>query len=169
MYGRPLGHEPADEGWHHGHVRSVAPAGLVLGLSLGGFIDATVIHPIVAWQRQLAETDLTVPANGPWLDLLAEDLFRTAVWVLAVLGSILLWRARDGLAVTGAGSRLLGTVLIGTGLFIAGDGAIELSLAGLSLALSTAAWQWSLGLLCLGTVLAGLGYRVWRSAPPIAD
>lgn len=164
MYGAPLGHDPADDAWDDGRVHPIAPAGIVLGLALGGFVDAIVLRPLIDWQQFLAG-NMAAHTNQPWLDLLAEDLFRSIVWVLAVLGSVLLWRARAGLAAPGAGLRLLGTVLVGAGLFIAGDGVLEAYLPALWPIGVADPWRWNLGLLALAAVLAGLGSRLWRAAP----
>lgn len=165
MYGTPLDHDPAGNAWDECRGHPVGPPGLVLGLSLGGFVDAILVHPLIDWQQRLSGADWAAQPDQPWLNLLAEDLFRTAVWLLAVLGSVLLWRARAGLAAPGAGLRLLGTVLAGAGLFIAGDGILGAYVPALRPIGMADPWRWTLGLLALGAVLAGLGFRVWRAAP----
>lgn len=81
-------------------------AALLLGFGFAGFFDGVLLHQILQWHHLLSAW-----RDGPFADLrvqvLADGLFHTAMFVLALAGLGLLVRARGELGAAGAPSRLL--------------------------------------------------------------
>ena len=96
--------------------RSLLIAGGVIGVALGGFFDGILLHQILQWHHFLS----LVPGEA-LRDLknqiIADGAFHVLMYLVASLGLWLLWRARPGLAQAGSGRRLLGSVLLGFGVW----------------------------------------------------
>jgi len=90
--------------------------GLLLGLAFGGFFDGIVLHQLLQWHHLLSGL-----SQARWADmrvqLLADGLFHTLMYVLAVLALVLLVRRRAQLSAAGAGNRLLVTFVSGFALW----------------------------------------------------
>lgn len=96
-----------------GNRSSARPwAGYLLGFALGGFFDGILLHQILQWHHLL----LGIQA-GPFADLrtqiLADGLFHLLMYVLALAGLCLLWRARQAPELSTRS--VLGAGLIGFG------------------------------------------------------
>lgn len=87
-------------------------AGGVLGFALGGFFDGILLHQVLQWHHFLS-----LVSGDQFRDLrvqvLADGLFHVAVYLVALLGLVLLWRGRGGVTATDADRRLLASVLLG--------------------------------------------------------
>ncbi|WP_376097658.1 DUF2243 domain-containing protein [Roseomonas sp. CCTCC AB2023176] len=76
-------------------------AGGVIGFALGGFFDGILLHQVLQWHHFLSLVQgaaLRQIGN----QILADGLFHVAVYAIAAVGLVLLWRARGGFA---AGAR----------------------------------------------------------------
>jgi uncharacterized membrane protein len=97
-------------------TRRLLLAGGVLGIALGGFFDGILLHQILQWHHFLS----LVPGEA-LRDLknqiIADGAFHVLMYAIATVGLVLLWRARSGLGEAGAGRRLLGSVLLGFGVW----------------------------------------------------
>jgi uncharacterized membrane protein len=97
-------------------TRRLLIAGGILGVALGGFFDGILLHQILQWHHFLS----LVPGEA-LRDLknqiIADGAFHVLMYLVATLGLWLLWRARAGLSEVGAGRRLLGSVLLGFGVW----------------------------------------------------
>ncbi|HEY8613078.1 MAG TPA: DUF2243 domain-containing protein [Roseomonas sp.] len=92
--------------------RRLVLAGGVLGFALGGFADGILLHQVLQWHHFLS----LVPGaalRDIRAQILGDGAFHVAVYLVALLGFWLLWRARRDLALAGAGRWLLGTALLG--------------------------------------------------------
>ena len=106
----------------HGRAKA---AGVLLGLSLGGFVDGIVLHQIFQWHNMLSAR--VPPTSMPAMrsNMVADGWFHAGVWTLTLAGVLLLWSA------AGSGIRLppvrylIGLLLIGWGLFNLIEGVID--------------------------------------------
>ncbi|HEY8563863.1 MAG TPA: DUF2243 domain-containing protein [Beijerinckiaceae bacterium] len=96
--------------------RGLLLAGGVIGIALGGFFDGILLHQILQWHHFLS----LVPGEA-LRDLknqiIADGAFHVLMYVIAAVGLLMLWRARAGLNGAGAGRCLLGSVLLGFGIW----------------------------------------------------
>lgn len=143
----------------------LAWAGIWLGLALGGFFDGIVLHQILQWHHMLSAAD-NPDLTGLRLNIIADGLFHAATWLIAVLGLIQLWRARDDLAELRRPTPFIGAILAGAGLFNLLEGAINHHLLGLHHVNETVPpsqwWIWDLAFLASGAALLALGWRMAR-------
>ena len=89
-------------------------AAFVLGFALSGFFDGVLLHQILQWHHllSLVEADAVRSLEA---QILADGLFHALMYLVALVGLVMLWRARSGLAAPGGSRRLWGGVLVGFG------------------------------------------------------
>jgi uncharacterized membrane protein len=143
--------------------------GVLLGLGLGGFFDGIVLHQILQWHHMASSAGVpvdTVP--GLRMNTLLDGLFHAATYVFVVLGIVFLWRGiRRGAALSGRA--LVGSVLMGFGLFNLIEGLANHQILGLHHVNETVPPEqwiwWDLGFLASGMVLLAIGYALRQAAP----
>ncbi|MGI4735641.1 MAG: DUF2243 domain-containing protein [Janthinobacterium lividum] len=106
-------------------------AGILLGAGLGGFVDGILLHQILQWHNMLSgqlppDTLVRAKINMYW-----DGLFHAAVWVLTVVGLAMLWAATGRADVPHSGRTLVGSALLGWGLFNVVEGIIDHEVLGL--------------------------------------
>jgi uncharacterized membrane protein len=92
----------------------------VLGVALGGFFDGILLHQVLQWHHLLS----LVPGEDLRrieTQILADGAFHVLMWLIAVAGLGLLWRARDDLARDRSGRVLAAALLLGFGAWNAVD------------------------------------------------
>lgn len=88
----------------------------ILGFALGGFIDGILLHQVLQWHHLLslvegeALRDLRV-------QILADGLFHVLMYIIAVVGLWLLWRARLGITGQRADMRIVACAFLGFGIW----------------------------------------------------
>src|SRR5512145_2025561 len=93
-------------------------AGILFGVGLGGFFDGIVLHQVLQWHHML--TSAGYPADSvPNLEIntLWDGLFHVSTYMFVALGLAILWRAAHRTHVRWSGKLLVGTMLMGFGLF----------------------------------------------------
>ena len=147
-------------------MAGVRGAGIVLGLSLGGFFDGIVLHQILQWHHMLSSAPDPAVRGDLALNITADGLFHAATYVFAVAGLWLLWRARGAFAAPRSGRVLAGGILMGAGLFNLVEGVVNHHLLGLHHVRTDTdhVLAWDLGFLVLGAALALGGWRLSRPA-----
>jgi uncharacterized membrane protein len=101
-------------------TRDLLVAGGVIGLALGGFFDGILLHQVLQWHHFLS----LVPGEALRdirNQILADGMFHVAVYAIAAVGLVLLWRARGGFAAGGSDRQLLGAALLGFAAWQAAD------------------------------------------------
>jgi uncharacterized membrane protein len=101
-------------------------AGILFGLGLGGFFDGIVLHQVLQWHHML--TSAGYPADSvPNLEIntLWDGLFHVSTYIFVALGLAILWRAAHRTHVRWSGKLLVGTMLMGFGLFNLVEGLID--------------------------------------------
>jgi uncharacterized membrane protein len=144
------------------------PAGVCFGLGLGGFFDGIVLHQILQWHHMA--TSAGYPADtveGLRWNTLFDGLFHAATYVFVILGLVLLWRAARREHLHWSNRQLIGSLLVGFGLFNLVEGAVNHHLLGLHHVNETvprSQWiYWDIGFLVWGAVmLAGGGLLLRR-------
>lgn len=145
--------------------RPLIVAGIILGLGQGGFFDGIIFHQLLQWHHMFSsvETDMTVA--GLKLNTLGDGLFHLLDWILTLTGIFLLWRAGKQRDVPWSGRVLGGAMLIGAGLFNLVEGIIDHHILGIHhLRLGPNQLLWDFSFLAVGALLAGIGFRLVRTA-----
>ncbi|MBP2307248.1 DUF2243 domain-containing protein [Azospirillum melinis] len=125
----PLPHPLPLSDLPRGPGRTLLLGGFSLGFALGGFFDGIMLHQILQWHHLLS--GLASPAYADIaVQILADGLFHTLMYLIAAVGLWLLWRGRAGLAIVG-GRRLVGWALLGFGVWHMLDGLVSHWLLGL--------------------------------------
>ncbi|RWO03261.1 MAG: DUF2243 domain-containing protein [Mesorhizobium sp.] len=149
-------------------------AGILFGLGLGGFFDGIVFHQLLQWHHMV--TSAGYPADSVEklrFNTLLHGLFHAATYLFVVLGLVLLWRAAHRSHLWWSGKMLVGTVLIGFGLFNLVEGLVDHQILGIHHVNETVPREqwiyWDLSFLLWGALMLVGGWRLWtqgRSASP---
>jgi len=141
------------------HQGAIISAGILLGTGLGGFADGILLHQILQWHNMLSSvrppTDLVqMKYNMVW-----DGLFHAFTWVMVVLGVWRLWAAGKRPDVPWSTRTLVGSLLLGWGLFNVVEGVIDHQILGIH-HVHPGAGQlaWDLGFLAFGLVQIGAGW-----------
>lgn len=147
------------------YAKRLVQAGVLLGLGLGGFFDGIVFHQILQWHHMVsAQTDPTV-LDDLQLNVMADGFFHAATYIFTVLGIVLLWRAGRRPSVPRSGRTLLGSVILGWGVFNFVEGSINHHLLGLHHVRPDgpgSTLMWDVGFLVWGLLFIGGGYAIVR-------
>ncbi|RWO97800.1 MAG: DUF2243 domain-containing protein [Mesorhizobium sp.] len=114
------------------HRRFPTSAGILLGLGLGGFFDGIVLHQLLQWHH--IATSAGYPDDSVEnlrFNTLLDGLFHAGTYVFVVLGLIVLWRTAHKSHLWWSGKMLLGTMLMGFGMFNLVEGVIDHQLLGI--------------------------------------
>lgn len=150
--------------------RPLIAAGTALGMGMGGFIDGIVLHQLLQVHNMLSAKFPTTGVDFERLvvnleiNMFWDGLFHALTWVLTALGLVLLWRAvrRPGAALSSR--TLLGSVLLGWGLFNLVEGVINHHLLHLHHVVeSPNHLVWDLAFLVFGALLVLIGFALIRS------
>ena len=106
-------------------------AGTLLGLGLGGFFDGIVFHQILQWHHMVSDHADPTIAGDLALNVMADGLFHAATYLFTILGIALLWRAWQRPTAARSGRGLLGSVVLGWGLFNFVEGVVNHHLLGI--------------------------------------
>ena len=138
-------------------------AGILFGLGLGGFFDGIVFHQILQWHHML--TSAGYPANDVRnleINTLWDGIFHASTYIFVLLGLIILWKRAHRTHVRWSGKLLVGTILMGFGMFNLIEGIIDHHLLGIHHVNETAPQEqwiyWDLGFLIWGAVMLIIGW-----------
>jgi uncharacterized membrane protein len=147
-------------------VKPVVQAGVLLGLGLGGFFDGIVLHQILQWHHMLSSHPEPAVAGDLPLNVLADGLFHAAAYAFTVAGVVALWRARRDPGVAASGRTLLGSVVLGWGLFNVVEGVVNHQLLGVHHVWPAGPGSvllWDAAFLAWGALFVAGGYAVVRT------
>ena len=154
----------------HPDRASVLTAGVVLGIGLGGFVDGIVFHQILQLHGMVSALRPPTTLVNLEYGMVWDGVFHAFTWITTVCGVVLLVRAGSALAEPWAHRVLVGSALLGWGLFNVVEGTIDhlvlevhhvVERLGLSI--------WDGVFLASGAALAAAGVSVIRSAFPAAS
>ncbi|WP_137289302.1 DUF2243 domain-containing protein [Natronorubrum halophilum] len=147
-------------------AKPLVQAGILLGLGVGGFFDGIVLHQILQWHHMLsAHPDPTV-AGDLRLNVMVDGFFHVATYVFTIAGIILLWRAWQNPAVLPSGRTLLGSTILGWGIFNLVEGIVNHHLLGIHHVWPDGPGSvllWDIAFLIWGILFIVSGYAIVRS------
>lgn len=151
--------------------RFPASAGILFGLGLGGFFDGIVLHQLLQWHHMLTSAGYPADSVGNLkLNTWFDGLFHVSTYMFVMLGLILLWRAAHKTHLRWSGKLLVGTFLIGFGVFNLVEGVIDHHLFGIHHVNETVAREqwiyWDIGFLVWGAAMLIGGWALYRSGRP---
>ena len=154
-----------------GNPRAEFPwaAGVFFGLGLGGFFDGIVLHQNLPSHTVLSSAGF--PADtvaGLRWNTLFDGLFHAATYIFVIIGLILLWRSSRRRHLRWSNRLLIGSVLMGFGIFNLVEGTVNHHILGLHHVNETVPRaQWPLrdaGFLIWGAAMILVGWLLRRRA-----
>lgn len=152
-------------------AKPLVRAGFVLGLGLGGFFDGIVFHQVLQFHHMLSDHSNPAVATNLDLNVFADGLFHVATYLLTVAGVVLLWRAWRDRTAPASGRSLLGSALVGWGLFNLLEGVVDHHILGIHHVWKDGpggALAWDLAFLVWGAVMLVVGAALVRRDPAVA-
>jgi uncharacterized membrane protein len=143
-------------------------AGILLGLGLGGFFDGIVLHQILQWHHMVTSAGYA-PDSVPNLEVNTfwDGVFHAGTYISTVAGFYGLWRSARMRHVRWSGRLMLGSLLIGFGLFNLLEGIANHHLLGIHHVNETVPreqWiHWDVAFLAWGAAMLVGGWRLLRS------
>ena len=150
------------------HAAFPTGAGILFGLGLGGFFDGIVLHQLLQWHHMLtsaghpADSVANLKLNTFW-----DGVFHACTYLFVVAALALLWRGAHRMHFVWSTKLIVGTLLIGFGVFNLVEGIVDHQLLGLHHVNETvprAQWiYWDLGFLAWGAAMLLIGRLPWRA------
>jgi uncharacterized membrane protein len=143
-------------------------AGIWLGLGFGGFFDGIVLHQILQWHHMLTSGGFPpTSVENLQFNTLWDGIFHASTYIFVAIGLIILWRASSRPHVKWSGKMLIGTMLLGFGLFNVVEGIIDHHILGIHHVNETVAPQqwiyWDIGFIVWGVAMLLIGWLLWRA------
>jgi uncharacterized membrane protein len=143
-------------------------AGILFGLGLGGFFDGIVLHQLLQWHHML--TDAGYPPTSVEnfkINTLWDGLFHAATYIFVVLGLIVLWRASRRSHIRWSRKLLVGSLLMGFGIFNLVEGVVDhhlLAIHHVNETVPREQWiYWDVGFLAWGAAMLIGGWFLFRA------
>ncbi|ACK69793.1 conserved hypothetical protein [Gloeothece citriformis PCC 7424] len=141
--------------------RPLIVAGLFLGLGQGGFFDGIVFHQILQWHHMFSNIESSKTIIGLEINTLGDGLFHVLDWLFTIIGIICLWRAGNREDVPWSTGILLGSVMMGAGLFNVVEGILDHHIFNLHhVKPGTHQLAWDIGFIAVGVLFILLGWWV---------
>lgn len=106
-------------------LKPLTTAGTMIGIGMGGFVDGIVLHQIFQLHNMLSARVPNDTLVGAKVNMVWDGLFHAVVWTATAIGIALLWRAAKRADVMLSGRALIGSILLGYGLFNLVEGVID--------------------------------------------
>ena len=101
------------------------PAGILLGIGLGGFVDGIALHQIAQWHNMGSAVLPPVTMAAMRRNMTWDGLFHAATWCITLVGVLQLWaQGRRGES-PGTAGVLIGQMLFGWGAFNLVEGLVD--------------------------------------------
>jgi uncharacterized membrane protein len=143
-------------------------AGILFGLGLGGFFDGIVLHQLLQWHHML--TDAGYPPTSVEnlkINTLWDGLFHAATYIFVVLGLIVLWRASRRSHIRWSSKLMVGSLLMGFGIFNLVEGVVDhhlLAIHHVNETVPREQWiYWDVGFLGWGAAMLISGWFLLRA------
>src|SRR5215204_4814905 len=146
-----------DDGRSDGHFP--VSAGILFGLGLGGFFDGIVLHQLLQWHHMLSSWYPIDSIENLELNTLWDGIFHSATYVFLVIGLFILWRTAHRRHLVWSNKLLVGTLLLGWGVFNVVEGLIDHQILGVHHVRDDlgAPLGWDLAFLAFGVLLIAVG------------
>ncbi|WP_375257428.1 DUF2243 domain-containing protein [Citreimonas sp.] len=144
-------------------------AGIFFGLGIGGFFDGIVLHQILQWHHMATSAGVSADTvEGLRRNTLFDGLFHAATYIFVIIGLVLLWRASRGRHRRWSNRLLIGSLLLGFGLFNVVEGIVNhhlLRLHHVNETVPREQWvYWDIGFLIWGAAMILGGWLLLRRA-----
>jgi uncharacterized membrane protein len=142
-------------------------AGIFFGLGLGGFFDGIVLHQVLQWHHMLSSwfpvnTIENLELNTRW-----DGIFHSTTYLFVLIGLFLLWRTAHRKHLYWSSKLLIGTMLLGFGIFNTVEGIIDHHLIGIHHVNETVVreyWPiWDIAFTLWGAGMIIIGWMVMRA------
>lgn len=146
------------------HRGALIGGGVLLGVGLGGFFDGIALHQILQWHHMLTSAGYP-PTSVPNLQVntLWDGLFYAFTYVMMAIGLALLWRATRPRHAPLPTKLLIGTLLVGWGLFNDVEGLVNHQMLGIHHARPGPNWlAYDVGFLAWGAIMLVVGWMLMR-------
>ena len=143
-------------------------AGILLGLGLGGFFDGIVLHQLLQWHHLVTSAGYPPDSvENLKVNTLWDGLFHALTYVFVALGLAVLWRAARRAHLRWSSKLLIGTLLMGFGLFNLVEGTVSHQILGIHHVNETAPREqwiyWDMGFLAWGAAMLVGGWLLLRA------
>jgi uncharacterized membrane protein len=143
-------------------------AGVLLGLGLGGFFDGILLHQVLQWHHMVTSAGYPPDSvSNLQFNTLLDGLFHATTYVFVAIGLTILWRAARKTHVRWSGKMLMGTILMGFGIFNLVEGIIDHQILGIHHVNETVPREqwiyWDGGFLVWGAAMLIVGWLLWRA------
>lgn len=142
-------------------------AGILFGLGLGGFFDGIVLHQVLQWHHMLSSWYPVNTIENLELNTFWDGIFHSATYLFVVAALFVLWRAAKRKHLYWSTKLLVGSMLIGFGLFNTVEGFINHHLLGVhhvnELVPSDRWVYWDVGFILWGVTMIGVGWWLLRA------
>jgi uncharacterized membrane protein len=106
-------------------IKPLRKAGIVLGIGMGGFVDGILFHQIFQIHNMLSNRYFPDSVANIELNMIWDGFFHTFTWITTAIGISLLWKAAKSPGVLWSKNVLLGSMILGWGLFNLVEGIID--------------------------------------------
>ena len=113
------------------HKGPLVSAGILLGTGLGGFADGISLHQILQWHNMLSSVRPPTDLVAMKYNMVWDGLFHAFTWITTTVGLAKLWRAGQRSDVPWSTRTLIGSLLLGWGLFNFVEGLVDHQLLGI--------------------------------------
>jgi uncharacterized membrane protein len=140
-------------------------AGIFLGIGMGGFVDGILFHQILQFHGMLtAKLPKTTLVNLQ-VNMFWDGMFHVLTWITTLAGLILLWKAVQKPQAALSSKCIMGSAILGWGLFNLIEGIIDHHILGLhhvveSLGVSI----YDYAFLASGVIMIGIGWSLVRAS-----
>src|SRR5918998_2601293 len=143
-------------------------AGILLGLGLGGIFDGIVLHQLLQWHHLLTSAGYPPDSvENLKVNTLWDGLFHALTYVFVALGLAVLWRAARRAHLRWSSKLLIGTLLMGFGVFNLVEGTVSHQILGIHHVNETAPREqwiyWDVGFLVWGAAMLAGGWLLLRA------
>jgi len=141
-------------------------AGIFFGLGLGGFFDGIMLHQVLQWHHMLSSWYPVSTIENLEINTLWDGIFHSATYIFVLIGLFLLWRTAHRRHLYWSSKLLIGTMLLGFGLFNFIEGIVNHHLLGIHHVNETVPrdqWiYWDIGFTLSGAVMIVAGWLIMR-------
>jgi uncharacterized membrane protein len=142
-------------------------AGILFGLGLGGFFDGILLHQVLQWHHMLSSWYPVNSIENLKLNTLWDGIFHSTTYVFVLAGLFILWRTARTRHLHWSGRRLIGTMLMGFGIFNVVEGIVDHEVLGLHHVNETVdrtQWiYWDIGFLVWGAAMLVGGWSLVKT------
>ena len=126
--------------------RPLISAGTLLGIGMGGFADGIVLHQLLQIHNMMSAVRPKDSIVNMEVNMFWDGLFHAACWTFAVVGLAMLFRAGRRPEVPWSGKTLVGSMILGWGVFNLVEGIIDHHILGIHHVverLGLSVWDWA--------------------------